>query len=407
MRYTWILAALLVCLTAVACGGQVEVVEVPVTVTPLPADTQRALANAAGPAATPTWQQWLEQQMSKGKCPNPAGTIRYRNPKMEPPYSADFFCVSPTPTPNPFATQAVAITATIAPTRAPISTPTPGWRTTATPWPTPQTIYTPLPTPTARPTPTPRTLLPTVRPVLFTRTPALTPTMKELAEWDPETNYAWDVCWKKGGEFEIFDVRQRADGGWSWNYRCAQDPGPQDPRPQDGQDIVQELVRCGTSLEAITEAMATSGIPVQSIVGCMAPVLIDKLFEMFSEDSTSSNDGGTNPQLKAEFGNSAVVPAGNELRIGAQGERYGYLNYKFLSVKDTNSKELLNLKFRVYSNGQVLRSVETAGESGSFVVHEGETIILEFDNGSSLATGKRVWWSWHWSESPDYKYRHQ
>ena len=152
----------------------------------------------------------------------------------------------------------------------------------------------------------------------------------------------------------------------------------------------------------------SGGLDLSPIATCMVPHLLEALDDMFSlVDSILTNDGGTNPHLRAEFDHSTVVPAGEERRISARAERYGYLNYKFVSVKDTYSKEPLKLRFSVYGNDQRRRSVVTAAESGSFVVHEGETTTLEFDNGSSLITGKRVWMSWHWSESPDYKYRYE
>ena len=415
--------------------------------------TQEAPASVAEP--TPTWQQWLGDKVAKGKCGNPNNILMYRNVRKEPPYSADFFCQAPTPVPNVVATQVAATVTTIPtptrqprvtprPTLAPVSTPTPAWQQTATPYPTPtfnewlgreistlkcdyprdELVWevarrtwpykanfscvspTPRPRATTRPTASPRptaTLMP--RPTATPRQPEI-PTTEQIIAWDPSTAAAKRECDQVNGEFQISNIR-REGTRWAWNYNCAQGYMTQAPQPQENTDIVKELIRCGTSLETIIEAVGSGGIPYSSITRCMTPALLEALSEMFSFDSILTDDGGTNPQLRAEFDYSAVVPAGNERRISAQAEEYGYLNYKFVSVKDTYSKELLKLTFRIYGNDQRLRSVVTAGESGSFVVHEGETMTLEFDNSSSLITGKRVWWSWHWSKSPDYKYRYK
>ena len=80
MRYTWILAALIVGLTAVACGAESP--------------------GAPESTATPTWQQWLGQQITEGRCPSPDHTMTYSNENRTPPYRADFTCVAPTPTPD-------------------------------------------------------------------------------------------------------------------------------------------------------------------------------------------------------------------------------------------------------------------------------------------------------------------
>ena len=151
------LLAFAVSMTAIACLGQVEVVEVPVTVTPLPA--------AALESSTPTWQEWLGQQIAAGKCPSAASTMHFRNEHRDPPYSADFYCQKPTPTPDAVATRVAATVEAISPTARrpaatpgasliPVSAPTATPRPTATPWPT----ATPRPLPTqvqAWPTPTP------------------------------------------------------------------------------------------------------------------------------------------------------------------------------------------------------------------------------------------------------------
>lgn len=365
------LIAFVLSLTAIACRGQVEVLEVPVTVTPLPAATQETPADTANPTATPTWQEWLGQQIATGSCPNPNGVISYRNERRSPPYHADFYCRAPTPTPDAVATQVAATVAAIpTPTRRPMANPRPTRRPTATPRPTP------------------------------TFNEWLNREISTLQCDDPRDELTWENAKRKWPYKADF-----------WCMSPTPDPTEQlreqASQPQGKKDITRELIRCGTSLEAITGMVMSGGLDFSGIALCMAPHLLGALSEMFPLDSILVDDGGTNPHLRAEFDHTVVVPAGGERRVNGDAKGYGYLNYKFVSVKDTYSKELLELRFRVYSNGERLRSTVTAGESGSFVVHEGETLTLEFDNSNSLITGKRVWFSWHWSESPDYKYRYE
>ena len=532
-RTAVVLAAMLTALM-VACG-RTEIVVITATPSPSPTPTQ-------------TYNQWLGEQVAATVCSDPEATVPdYWNENRNPPYSADFYCrrpdrAAPTLTPDPVATWVAAAvaanptptrrpTATLRPTRVPISTPTP------TPLPTRTRAW---PTPTPRPPPeyllaelnwmmeidtavckssggtnraerlrteagestpvsgwgeyngtmwywdhhcdiarnatirgkvdsaeypghlevsgfsdnwesykeamsailfnedgtwesyidcvydggtfivedvhlTPETegywtiewscRTPT-RPTPTPRTPPPTPTMQQLTAWDSRTAEAKRKCDQAGGEFLISNIREKDGGEWAWNYKCTQQPRTQDSQPQEKLDITKELIRCGTSLGTLTKAVSPETY-LASVAGCMAPHLLEALSEMFLSDSILVDDGGTNPHLRAEFDHTVVVPAGGERRVNARAEGYGYLNYKFVSVKDTYSKELLELRFKVYSNGEIIRSTATAGESGSFVVHEGETLTLEFDNSSSLITGKRVWFSWHWSESPDYKYRCQ
>lgn len=81
MRYTWILVvALIAGLAVAACGAESP--------------------GAPAPSATPTWQQWLGQQIAGGRCPSPDHTMAYSNEDRTPPYSADFTCVAPTPRVN-------------------------------------------------------------------------------------------------------------------------------------------------------------------------------------------------------------------------------------------------------------------------------------------------------------------
>ena len=138
-------------LLTAGCLGDGEPEEVVVAV------TQEAPANAAG--STPTWQQWLGEQVSKGKCGDQNNILMYQNVRKEPPYSADFFCRAQTPIPNVVATQVAATVAAIPtttkrpaatpwptptpprPTLAPVSTPTATWQQTATPIPQPPPEY--------------------------------------------------------------------------------------------------------------------------------------------------------------------------------------------------------------------------------------------------------------------------
>ena len=93
MRNAWILVAIAAALAALACGtGPTEAPE---------------------PTATPTWQQWLGQQIAGGKCSTSDHTMEYSNENRTPPYSADFTCIPPTTTPDPVAEQVEATVAAI------------------------------------------------------------------------------------------------------------------------------------------------------------------------------------------------------------------------------------------------------------------------------------------------------
>ena len=106
MRNAWILVAIAAALAALACGtGPTDVPE---------------------PTATPTWQQWLGQQIAGGKCSTSDHTMAYSNENRTPPYSADLTCIPPTPTPDPVAAQ---VAATVAAIRQ-----TPGAQTVAEGW---------------------------------------------------------------------------------------------------------------------------------------------------------------------------------------------------------------------------------------------------------------------------------
>ena len=128
------LIAFALSLTAIACRGQVEVIEVPTTVRPL--------TTAIPESSTPTWQEWLGQQIAAGKCPSAGSTMHFRNEHREPPYRADFYCRTPTPTPDAVATQVAATVAAIPsprprrpttpPTRQPTATPKPRLETSET-----------------------------------------------------------------------------------------------------------------------------------------------------------------------------------------------------------------------------------------------------------------------------------
>ena len=93
--------------------------------TPTPTFSQRA-------TPTPTFWQWLGVQMSISRCRHPGDKVIHRNERTTPPYSADFYCKAPTPTPDAVATQVAA-------TIAAMPTPTP--RPTATPRPTRTPTY--------------------------------------------------------------------------------------------------------------------------------------------------------------------------------------------------------------------------------------------------------------------------
>ena len=278
--------AVLTMVLAVGCldDGSSEPEMIAVTV------TQEAPASVAEP--TPTWQQWLGEQVQKGKCGNPNNILMYRNVRKEPPYGADFFCRAPTPVPNVVATQVAATVAAIPtptrqprvtprPTLAPVSTPTPAWQQTATPYPTPTfdewlgreistlrcedypgsrptwenakrswpykaDLWCTNPKSTTQPTPTPKTIPPKVTPW----TPPATPTIQEMAKWDLKTNYAWDRCWKAGGKFEIGNIRQSPDGSWRWQYRCNPPPEPEQRRQTEGIPL-EDLLKCGFGIAGL------------------------------------------------------------------------------------------------------------------------------------------------------------
>ena len=309
--YWPLLAAFLLCVFA-GCGGQQEVV---------------ATATATA-TPTPTWEQWLGTQMARNICEDPSHNMLYRDPTKTPPYSAEFLCRAPEPTPN---TVATAVATTIA---AQSLSPAPTY--VLTPQPTRIPISTTKPTP--RPTATPR---PTEAPK-----PRQTPTIEQMVAWASGTAEAKRKCDQAGGDFRISNIREGEGSKWTWNYKCAQQPGTGAPQPQEDRDIAQELIRCGTSLEVVVGMAMSGGLDLSPIATCMVPHLLEALDDMFSlVDSILTNDGGTNPHLRAEFDHSTVVPAGEERRISARAERYGYLNYKFVSVKDTYSKEPLKLRF--------------------------------------------------------------
>ena len=76
--------------------------EAPPTATPMPTAIPTATPR---PEATPTFNQWLHREMSKIECEDPRDKLTWDNAKPAQPYSADFRCVSPTPTPRPAATE--------------------------------------------------------------------------------------------------------------------------------------------------------------------------------------------------------------------------------------------------------------------------------------------------------------
>ena len=308
MRAALMLAVLAGLLTAGCLGNKAPEPEIVVVTV-----TQEVPPNAAGP--TPTWKQWLGEQVAKGECGNPSNTLMYQNVSREPPYSADFFCRASTRVPNIVATQVAATVAAIPtptrqpratprPTLAPVSTPTPAWQQTATPYPTPtfnewlgwktstlkcedprdelalETAQwtwpyeasfscmspTPIPQPTSTPRPT-STPWPTSAPwTAPTRqpppTPMATPTMQQMAEWGPETRHAWDQCWRARGEFEIGNIRQGPDGNWTWQYRCNPPLEPEQRRQTEGVPP-EDLIACGFGIAGL---LAGDWI---SVLGCL------------------------------------------------------------------------------------------------------------------------------------------
>ena len=195
----------------------------------IPEAAQETPAAKATPTSTPIWQEWLGQQIATGRCPNPGQVMLYDSERRKPPYSADFYCLAPTPTPDAVATRVAATVAAIpSPTRGPTAMPRPTRRPTTTPW-----------------------------------TVQSTPTMQQMVEWDPGTNHASDMCWRNGGEFEIYDIRQRADRGWSWQYRCNSPPEEELRRLTEGLSE-QELLKCGLGIAA---AVSTSDW--LSIIACL------------------------------------------------------------------------------------------------------------------------------------------
>ena len=74
------------------------------TATPRPTSTPKPTATPR-PRATPTFNQWLQREMSTLECADPRDKLTWENVRRTQPYSADFWCVSPTPTPRPTATR--------------------------------------------------------------------------------------------------------------------------------------------------------------------------------------------------------------------------------------------------------------------------------------------------------------
>ena len=159
--------AVLTMVLAVGCLDDRAPEPEPITVTV----TQEAPASIAEP--TPTWQQWLGQQVLRGKCGNPNNILIYQNVRKEPPYSADFFCqrtdsaapasvAAPGPVPSADAIQESTSESSWVQRPAPRPTATRPWWSTPTPhraaarWPTerptPRPTLTRHPTATTRPT---------------------------------------------------------------------------------------------------------------------------------------------------------------------------------------------------------------------------------------------------------------
>ena len=169
---------------------------------------------------TRTFNEWLGWKTSTLQCEDPRDELVLETAQWTWPYEASFSCMSPTPIPQP------------------TSTPRP----TSTPW------------PTSAPWTAPTRQLPW--------TPPATPTMQQMAEWGPETRYAWDQCWRARGEFEIGNIRQGPDGNWTWQYRCNPPPEPEQRRRTEGIPL-DDLIACGAGIAGLFVGEWIS------IIGCL------------------------------------------------------------------------------------------------------------------------------------------
>lgn len=106
-----VLAALSVSL-ALGCSSPPE---------PAVREVTRVVTATANPTntplpATPTWEQWIKQELINNECENPKFVLTYENETTIPPYSADLVCVDYD-----------SLTASIAPTPQLPPLPTPTW----------------------------------------------------------------------------------------------------------------------------------------------------------------------------------------------------------------------------------------------------------------------------------------
>ena len=183
------------------------------------------------------------------------------------------------------------------------------------------------------------------------------------------------------------------------------DPEAADAEPIESQDIstmlMEDLWRCGTSWEVITGLAAAGPLSTAPVMECLSQTAAEELIENLAPvlDSILTNDGGTNAQLEAQYEHSFVVPAGQAQQWIEVADEDGQLFYEWISVKDTYSDELLELEFRVYIDGEIIEEITTSKEQWSIPLYAGQTTTLEFDNSSSLITGKRVWLNRRWEPS--------
>ena len=158
---------------------------------------QERKTTAPEPAATPTWQEWLEEQVTKSKCENPDDTVVHFVNSRTPPYGAEFFCEGPAPRPDAAAVANVAEITTATPIRAnpPTRVPYSGRPTFiphSTPYLTSRTQARPRPTLAPVSTPTPGWQQPTKPPAIPTFNDWLITEMSKHQCQDPKDTLAWE-----------------------------------------------------------------------------------------------------------------------------------------------------------------------------------------------------------------------
>ena len=232
------------------------------------------------PTATPTFNQWLRQEMSALECESPGDKLTWENAKRTQPYSADFWCVSPTPTPRPTSTptfsqwlQQEMSTLKCDDPRDKLT-----WENARRTQPYGADFRCVSPMPTLRPTPTWQEWLSQERSRLscreypsstlkyrnakttppysadfycappLTSTPPPTPTMSQMIQWDRNTRVYYDQCARNGGRFEITNVQSAGNGGWTWQYFCHLPASQSQQQSILGNQSEQALLECGISI---------------------------------------------------------------------------------------------------------------------------------------------------------------